>query len=258
MADDNNVLTEEEMMWMHELEAAAHKAGLQSPGKFWMASAALVGKGDVKKGLKRIKNWQQLEEKYKLSEIDRDECKAFVLGKLPEALHAMGNSTEGHMSFALWFGGFHPSKVTNEQELRYWMRGCQMTFQICCPTISAVRRGMVLTLWCQDMGVGNLSLSLEQKVSALYQDAMPIKIKQVIVVDPPGIFGILKGIASLFLKKKLMDRVLLTEKDKLTNIFPPSSVSARLGGANTEEFFTWHERQWNQYLQSVEELERTL
>mmetsp|Transcript_40934 Transcript_40934/g.94983 ORF Transcript_40934/g.94983 Transcript_40934/m.94983 type:complete len:186 (-) Transcript_40934:60-617(-) len=77
------------------------------------------------------------------------------------------------------------------------------------PTLAHVRRGSFFFVELKGYGWRNFSMTLDKKVTSVYQDAYPIKVKKILIVNPPALslFVAIKEICKVFVKKKTIDRV---------------------------------------------------
>jgi len=152
-------------------------------------------------------------------------------------------------------GQFDPSLIKTEQDWRYVVKTITLNLHAANPTISHVRNGIANIAKMTGVGFKNISPSVERKMSAVYQDAFPVRIKEIYMVDPPSILHWILKVASLFLKKKIMERVHPIPADQMVQFWDAASVPPDLGGTLTEDFFEMRTRGLALYRQSVAEME---
>jgi len=98
-------------------------------------------------------------------------------------------------------------------------------------------------------------MTLDKKLASVYQDAYPIKIKKIFIVNPPSFLVALMEVAKLFMKKKLLDRVAPVRPEGLPEYFEHDQIPAYLDGGYTQDFWTKREENIKIHRASVAEVE---
>jgi len=89
-------------------------------------------------------------------------------------------------------------------------------------------------------GWKHFDLDYQKQMSAFWVDTFPIRIKHIMVLNPPTIMGAIIKIAKTFVKAKMMDRVELIHKYK--DIFKwvdEDQLAVRMGGTCQYEHTSW-------------------
>eukprot|EP00039_Didymoeca_costata_P004044 m.71083 g.71083 ORF g.71083 m.71083 type:complete len:166 (+) comp12206_c1_seq2:566-1063(+) len=97
-------------------------------------------------------------------------------------------------------------------------------------TLPDIRRGMCFFGNCTHLGWSNFDLRFERKISEIYQDGYPIKLNAIYLMNTPTIIRAMLKLASVFLKKKIRDRMNLIKEDDLWDYFSPENVPEVIGG----------------------------
>jgi len=92
------------------------------------------------------------------------------------------------------------------------------------------RNGLCFVADMKAVGWKNMDLKLQKTVNSALMDNFPMKISQVLVLNPPGIFKPLLAGSRLFVKKKIMDRIQIVEPEDLLNFISSDQLSADFGG----------------------------
>mmetsp|Transcript_46980 Transcript_46980/g.110646 ORF Transcript_46980/g.110646 Transcript_46980/m.110646 type:complete len:269 (-) Transcript_46980:135-941(-) len=255
---DSNELLPEEREWVHALDIAAREAGLTAPNKYWLCMFAIQAKGDVKKALKRIANWQKIEEEYKLSQVSSEAASNWARATFPNIMFCVGKNKEHQHCMGMRPSWFDPKKLKTEEDWRLYLKNIALNLQSMSPTLSHVRRGMCSIVDQKGAGWANFDRAVEKRKSLLYQDAFPIKVKQAFVVNPPFLVSMLFKIAKLFVSAKILRRVVFVSAEELMQRFGMALLPPELGGTNTDDFFEWRELYVQQFDRSVLEVEGSL
>jgi len=250
-----NELSEEEQVWMAQLAEAAKAEGLTIDSRFMLASFAIVGKGDIKKSLKRVRNWNKVNELYKLKETTEAEATKWMVDTMSQFMICVGTDKEGLGGYGVHLGSFTPSVVKTEYDERCIIRAMADNMRSNTPTIAEVRKGAFTFTNMEGIGWGNISMSLEKKISSVYQDAYPFKMKKTYLVNPPSFLFVLLHAARLFIKKKLIDRIQTCKPEDLPKYFDQSQIPESLGGGMKQSYWDRRAENLKVHRASVAEME---
>jgi len=92
------------------------------------------------------------------------------------------------------------------------------------------RNGLCFIADMKSVGWKNLDMKLQKTVNSALMDNFPMKISQVIVINPPSIFKPLLAGSRLFVKKKILDRINTMEESELSDFISQDQLSSDLGG----------------------------
>jgi len=251
-----NAISDEEKKWMDQIEAAAKAEGLTVDNRYMLASFAIVAKGDVSKAIKRIKNWNTICDTHRVKDVTEEQATAWIKGTMPELFYATGRDDEGRTGNGIRQGKIQPKKVESAEDVRMFVRvlGDNLRANAC--TLEEVRRGSFFMGDMSEMKWENFSFKLQKKIAGVIQDGYPIKLKRIILVNPPSFFFALLKLLALVMKKKIIDRIKPIQMSEVpTLLTDPNSIPAHMGGGMTQDFYEKRANQLKIWRASVAELE---
>mmetsp|Transcript_34766 Transcript_34766/g.54317 ORF Transcript_34766/g.54317 Transcript_34766/m.54317 type:complete len:104 (+) Transcript_34766:102-413(+) len=89
----------------------------------------------------------------------------------------------------------------------------------------------------------------------LVQDCLPIKMKQIYILNPPFIFAVIKKMMRPFMKQKLIDRICPIPKSEIGEHFESTSLPPELGGTFPGDFWEMRAAGLKLRQQSIAEFE---
>jgi len=92
------------------------------------------------------------------------------------------------------------------------------------------RNGLIFIADLQGVGWKNIDINLQRKVNTALMDNFPLRIAKVLIINPPGIINAVMGCAKIFVKKKIMDRIQIIQKDQILDYIDPSQLWNEFGG----------------------------
>jgi hypothetical protein len=99
------------------------------------------------------------------------------------------------------------------------------------PDITSIREGIVMIADCEGVGWKNLSSQMEKHAAHLYQDAYPIRIKEMATLKPPSVFKVMCALCKPFLSKRVKEVLHMNGKvDELQSRIPIDVLPTTLGG----------------------------
>mmetsp|Transcript_17958 Transcript_17958/g.40311 ORF Transcript_17958/g.40311 Transcript_17958/m.40311 type:complete len:274 (+) Transcript_17958:47-868(+) len=236
-----NELTEEEKGWAATLQLQAQKDGILIENTFMLHAFALLGKGDLKKGLFRAKHWNEICAQWGLRETAQDAATAWMRNStFEEFFLTAGRDEEGRLMMCTKMATFIPKdSLKTDEDWRFIMRALSDNMRAMTPTLRDVRNGACIVSWMKGYGWRNVNPSVERKLASIYQDSYPVKMKRIVVIDPPLIFRAVMKVFSVFMKKKLIDRIVLMSEEEVRsgNKLPLDQTSADLGGSMKENWW---------------------
>ncbi|EKX36432.1 hypothetical protein GUITHDRAFT_117430 [Guillardia theta CCMP2712] len=201
MQADKNELTPQELAWFRELKLLCETHHMEVSSDYEIACYALVCKGSTVKALSRMAKMKKLEREHNLSSIDSVTAYQTLAKLCPGMFAACGRDKQGNADADLQFSStsqnaFHrPFQEAEKRPGRYLppllppfthsppsSRQCTLkvlldAFDASTASIHDVREGTSWLCNCNGMGWSNFSFEMEKKISMLYQDGYPIKIK---------------------------------------------------------------------------------
>lgn len=238
---------------MKELISLCQNEDFKLPSLYDLAQYILLAKCDASKAFSRLKAVHELCSKHKLDEIDWRTAFDFVIEQSPDTFGAAGVDRDGRQVMFVDYKNFKPSALATDDGWRMLLKVCMEWMAICACTLDEVRRGCVMLASASGMGWANFSLELERKMSWLYQDGYPIKIKAMYFADGPLLLRSLIYLCKAFLKQKLRDRIVMIESgDPLFEFIKSENVPPLLGGSFQQDFIEWFEQRRKLRARSVE------
>jgi len=243
----------EEIAWTKELIAAydngkgdydSEERALYLFSKIEIVQTAIVSKGNLKKGIKRLKRYAKVKKKYALDKYDVATCMNFADEKFPGIFHTCspgsGSKLEGSTSIAMHYAEFVPSVIRTKEDWCLMVKFFVTLMDAATCTLEHMRKGVNFVSNCNGFGWKNFSLDMERKMADVYQDAYPMKIKSMIVVDLPWFMTAMVKLVKVFLKPKLAQRIKLISKDVLlTDFFQTHELPTCMGGTHRADFREW-------------------
>jgi len=251
-----NEISDEEKEWMRKIDEAVKAEGLMVENRFMLAAYAIVSKGDVAKALHRIRNWNRIVTTHRINETSEKEATQWFKVNMVDVFYSVGRDAEGMTGYGIRNGNFRPDKVVTDDDLRCFLRGLSDNLKSNTMTIEDVRRGSFFMGDMSTMAWENFNLNLQKKMVGVLQDSFPIKLKRLVFVNPPSFIWALIKIMSVFMKKKLVDRIKPIQMSDVPQLFSDTAnVPAHMGGGMTLDAWEKRENQLKIYRASVAEVE---
>jgi hypothetical protein len=92
------------------------------------------------------------------------------------------------------------------------------------------RNGLIFICDLQGVGWKNIDINLQKKVNSAMMDNFPMRIQKVFLLNPPSIINAVIGCARVFVKKKIMDRIQIIQKDQLLDHIDADQLWSEFGG----------------------------
>ena len=241
-------LTEEEKGWTTALRGAlilADEELAKSITDFQYAQHAIVAKGDVDKGLKRIRRLQEFKISHGIAEegsITVDKAKEIIKKaeeKAPGVIMSFGREEKdgevhGRHVFTMCYNAFIPANL-DEEDLKNFFVGFYLWLEACQPDLESVRQGMAFVLECEGLGWKNFSLELEKQAAQLYQNAYPIRIKEMSVLHPNRLMQVFYTLCKPFLSKRVKEVLNMNaDLDEIKGRYSPQLLPTTLGGTQDQ------------------------
>eukprot|EP00639_Heterosigma_akashiwo_P017978 CAMPEP_0206400322 /NCGR_PEP_ID=MMETSP0294-20121207/25452_1 /ASSEMBLY_ACC=CAM_ASM_000327 /TAXON_ID=39354 /ORGANISM="Heterosigma akashiwo, Strain CCMP2393" /LENGTH=281 /DNA_ID=CAMNT_0053856503 /DNA_START=1 /DNA_END=843 /DNA_ORIENTATION=- len=241
-------LTELEREWcyrlMNAVRTAEVKDGLPN-NDFLIAQYAIITKGNAQQALSRMKKTADFLKTYKLDEIGDDEVIQWYTERLDGIVfRSSNNDSEGRPTMSMNYGKFFPKQIIKaEDNLRYLLKSFYLILEACNTDFHEMRMGCNFIGNCAGLGFANFSEQLERTFARLYQDSYPVRFHGMYMVDSPILIKVLLKICSVFLKKKLRERIRLLSMEELreSGMYGAKgcNLSSAWGGTIDESFVDW-------------------
>ena len=241
--DSRWTLTDEELIWAKELKQALADSDVELPATdFELAHFAIVSKGNVKKGVKRVTNYNKLvKPEYSYTADEAAKAIGFMNAKWPGMIPQCGKAPNGGPMLIADVNPYLPGDLKAPKtpegaaEWKAMMLEMVLFFHCCASDLDECRRGMTMVTQCKGMGWKNFSLELEHRAAVLYQDAIPCRFAGMPMVNAGPIVRAMLALCKVFLKKKIADRIVSCKQDDLVKKhgFAPESLPPLLGGTCT-------------------------
>lgn len=167
---------------------------------FFLAQFAIIGKGNVKKAVKRVQNYQKhIVVGYGYSTEAAMPSLGFMNRKWPTMMFPAAPDKGGRACFVMNVGPYIPSELKGESEWREMVHDFLLCFDACNSDLDEVRRGSVMMMEAREMGWKNFNMELERRASVLYQDAYPARFHQFPVLGAQGLLSAMLKLCRFFL-----------------------------------------------------------
>lgn len=175
--DSKWTLTAEETAWAKALKQALVDEGIEQPASdFELAHFAIVSKGDVKKGVKRVTNYNKLiKSEYSYTQEEALATIGFMNRKWPGVLPTCGKAPNGGPMLCCDVNPYLPGELGKAStpegavEWKTMMLELVLFFHCSASNLDECRTGMTMITQCKGMGWKNFSLELEHRAAVLYQ-----------------------------------------------------------------------------------------
>jgi len=80
--------------------------------------------------------------------------------------------------------------------------------------IDSIRNGIVFVEDLRGFGWKNFDVDFQKQMSSMWVDTFPMRLKKILILNPPAIFGAIMKICKTFMKSKMLDRMEVVDKAK--------------------------------------------
>ena len=241
--DSRWTLTDTETAWAKELKEALAKEGVDPPASdFELAHFAIVSKGNTKKGVKRVSNYNKhVKPEYSYTQEEAAQALGFMNRKWPGVIPTCGKSPNGGPMLCCDVIPYVPGTLGSPKtpegaaEWKSMMLEVVLFFHCTASNLDECRTGMTMITQCKGTGWKNFSLELEHRAAVLYQDAIPCRFAGMPMVNAGLIVRAMLKLCKVFLKKKIADRMIICKQDELMSAhgYSPETLPPVLGGTCT-------------------------
>jgi len=92
------------------------------------------------------------------------------------------------------------------------------------------RNGLIFIADLEGVGWKNIDINLQKKVNGALMDNFPLRIKKVLILNPPPIIQAILSCIRIFLKKKIMDRMEIVKQEDILNFVDEDQLWTEVGG----------------------------
>jgi len=92
------------------------------------------------------------------------------------------------------------------------------------------RNGLIFIADLEGVGWKNVDINLQRKVNSALMDNFPLRIKKVLILNPPPIIQAILSCVRIFLKKKIMDRMETVRMEDILNYVDEDQLWTGVGG----------------------------
>jgi len=196
----------------------------------------LSRKMDIDRTLKMLKSnlkWRLANGYEKIPEwesIDKALLKSNFASMIPGS-----RSKDGNAIIYCKIGQFHPQELGKDYvktivDYIIWNYSVG-TFM---NGIDYHRNGILFVTDMEGVGWKNMDIALIRKISGALMDNFPLKIKKILLINPPSILSTLLSVVRLFMKKKLLDRVEVIRREDLSNYIEEDQLWSEMEGGKCE------------------------
>jgi len=95
------------------------------------------------------------------------------------------------------------------------------------------RNGITMVEDLEGMGWKHFDIDFQRKMSSIWTDTFPMRVKKVLVLNPPVIFEALMKIVKTFMKAKIIDRFAIVSQKEVSKSVSKDVAPVKFGGTNT-------------------------
>jgi len=233
----DDLLTDDERNWAMAIQKAVQDADpefAKTITDLEYAQQAFVAKDKLSKALRRVRRLRDFKKEYGITnDLTAEDAIQAVkeLDRLcPGLLQGFGKDEKNDRYVATWnFNCFLP--VATPEEWRSCMLGLYFLMEAMNPDVASTREGIAVLADCEGLGWKNFSLEIEKRAAKLYQDAYPVRVKEITMIKAPAIFRVIYSLCKPFLSAHVreicrMDGTIVELRDR----FPPEVLPTSLGG----------------------------
>ena len=205
-------LTEEERGWAMMIKKTLMEADegfAKQISDLEYAQNAIVAKEKVSLGIKRIRRLKAFREEYGIpNNVSLQEAKD-ILRKFddlcPGFFLGFGTTEKGQKVATCDYKAFLPAKFQTQEDWRVLFVGLYFWLEATQSDLVAIRQGMVWICDCKGLGWKNFSLEAEKKAAHLYQDAYPVRIRDMTLLNSSPLLKVLYTLCKPFLSKRIKE-----------------------------------------------------
>jgi hypothetical protein len=196
-------LTDEETSWAWAIKEALEQDDSELAATitdFEIAQHALIAKSKVQKGLKRIHRLEKFRKEHGIPPTREMEGQDAV--KMIQRFEAIcpgmmltfnKEVTQDFYVSTYQYSAFLPEAIKTPEDWKTTFAAFYYILDAHHPNIQAMRGGMAMIMEVKGMGWKNFSLEMEKHAAKLYQDAYPVRIKAMVMLNAPKIFQAMVG-----------------------------------------------------------------
>jgi hypothetical protein len=210
--DEMLTLTEEEKGWAMTIKNAIVEADAEFAKTITdleYVQHAIVAKDKLSRALKRIRRLKEFKREYGIDDHRTMEEIQAILLRFEELASGFflgfGREESGRYVVTVDYKCFEPQKFESPEDWKVLFAGFYYMLEATQPDITSVRAGM--TMICESKGIAwkNFSMEIEKRGAALYQDAYPVRIKEMSILNAPAIMRVMYLACQPFLGKRIKE-----------------------------------------------------
>jgi hypothetical protein len=211
-ADEMMSITEEEKGWAMIIKNAIVEADPEFAKTICdleYAQHAIVAKDKLSRALKRIRRLKAFKQEYGIDDNRSMEEIEAILLRFEELASGFflgfGREESGRYIVTMDYKCFEPKKFESPDDWKVLFAGFYYMLEATQPDISSIREGMAMICEAKGIAWKNFSLEIEKRGAALYEDAYPVRIKELSVLNAPAIMRIMYVVVKPFLGKRVKE-----------------------------------------------------
>eukprot|EP00039_Didymoeca_costata_P018791 m.334989 g.334989 ORF g.334989 m.334989 type:complete len:291 (-) comp17488_c0_seq1:183-1055(-) len=237
--ENNVLLTDEEQTWVKTVVRHLAQAGEQTE-MLETVQLSLLCKGDGKVALKRLQKMNKWRTKYDLESVSIHDAFHYS-NERNQQCQVMGKDKEGRETYYYDYGQFNPSLMKNDKKQKQaFMRMAFAMNDAATCDLEKIRKGITFVALLRDLSSKNVDIFVEKEMAEFYQDGYPMKLSSVCMVEPPAMIRGVMNLLSMFLKKKLRERIqMFKTKEECASQWESDVVCPALGGETEMNVLEW-------------------
>ena len=145
-----------------------------------------------------------------------------------------GVTDDGQAIFAMKYSLWYPKNYENTDVL---IKAFLIILNKFTENLNYSRKGVAFIADCADLGWVNFNVDMEKIFMKLMQDAYPLRVGAMYMIDAPFLLNVLMKICKPFLSKKMQERIIICSKDEMFKKIPKDQVPPISGGTYNDQLY---------------------
>eukprot|EP01084_Bolivina_argentea_P057399 104869_1 len=219
--DENKIfvhLNTEEVQLLRKIQALCDVSGYQPRSDWELYAIIQVCEGSAKNAARRIENMRKAESEFNLNQITSEEAFDFVQRENPRFCGVITGKDEDDRDIIHSCVADHPSGYyTHKEKQAKLFKLYSDMFRSQAVSVEQFNKGCTWLVDCNGVSMFKSDLRQCKSMEWTYQSGYPVKIKKIVLMDASRIARFLYKCVSVFLTKKIKNRVrMCSMKEYLT------------------------------------------
>jgi CRAL/TRIO domain len=188
---------------------------------FELLQFSIVAKGDTANALRRIRRLAALRAKHRVDDLEAEAVLSYIARNVAGFVQSIGRDAAGRGHLIVLYSAFDPSALVTPEDWRLHVAASLAVLDaVAGDSLETVRAGVVIVADCYGSGWRNFSQATQASFINLYQNAYPVLISGLAIVDAPRVISALLQLCKSLLSRKMMNKILQLSKDDVPAAVP--------------------------------------